>query len=615
MITAEKIGRYEVTRLLGKGGMGEVYLGRDPFFDREVAIKTIRLDAPGFAGREEEARARFLREAKITGHLQHPHIVVVYEFGQEQSVLFLAMEYIGGGSLSDLLGRRDISFHLHNRLRLAAEVADALAYAHGSGVLHRDVKPANILLTPQGHAKVADFGIGKLLEGDVNLTHTGEMIGSPAYMSPEQMRGEKVDHRSDIFSLGIVLYQLLTGHKPFPAETLTSLVFQVLSQEPPDPLTLNPSIPPNALAVLQRCLSKERDSRYQDCATLAEDLRALVPTASAPTGVTGALDLRQAALASEILEQLPARSDQVTGQLAATHERSETIATAEPAKSDEPAKARAATVAMPAPGAESTVHQPAETRKRPATVAIATVVGAVVLAIVVGVMLTRGRKPQPGSDGRVEGAAPVAEVTANKAVSAGEPAPAGNSSVAAPIAAGAISIEARRGVRLRVRPDQARVFLDDRYVGIAADWSDRNGGSVLYFVIPGEHRLRIAYPGFEDFHALLRFAREAKRETADLVQDLKPGTPAGPTGPGGQLAPPQYKTVRSIRFAVKPGNAMVTIEGTSYGKAASWEDRDLNLQEMGVYNVVLTRGAKRKTVRVMVSLLAGQACATIKEKL
>jgi len=215
--------------------MGVVYLARDPQIERTLALKTVRFDGPSQSFSISEAKARFLKEAKISGRLQHPNIVTVFDVGEDEGTLYLAMEYISGGALNQRL-TDGLEFPIPERIRILSEVADALAHAHQRGVIHRDVKPANILLTEASVAKVTDFGIGKLLTGDTDLTSTGQMVGSPAYMSPEQIRGDKLDVRSDIFSLGVVLYQTLTLKKPFPADTLTTLVYQILNNEPDDPL-------------------------------------------------------------------------------------------------------------------------------------------------------------------------------------------------------------------------------------------------------------------------------------------------------------------------------------------------------------------------------------------
>jgi len=271
-LSPEQIGRYVILRTLGRGAMGIVYLARDPQIERELALKTIRFDTVEKSFGAEEAKARFLKEARISGRLQHPHIVTVFDVGEDQGTLFLAMELVQGGSFSQRLAD-PAGFPIRERIRVVAEVAEALAHAHERGVLHRDVKPANILLSPTLSAKVTDFGIGKLLTGDTELTSTGQMVGSPAYMSPEQIKGEKLDARTDIFSLGIVLYQALTLRKPFPADTLTTLVYQILHEEPPDPSLVSSDVPEGMREIIRKCLAKDRANRYADAGELAEDLR------------------------------------------------------------------------------------------------------------------------------------------------------------------------------------------------------------------------------------------------------------------------------------------------------------------------------------------------------
>ena len=281
----EKIGRYVILRTLGRGAMGNVYLARDPQIERELALKTIRFDTAEKSFGAEEAKARFLKEARISGRLQHPHIVTVFDVGEDQGTLFLAMELVQGGSFSQRLAD-PAGFPVRDRIRVVAEVAEALAHAHERGVLHRDVKPANILLTAALSAKVTDFGIGKLLTGDTDLTSTGQMVGSPAYMSPEQIKGEKLDARTDIFSLGIVLYQALTLRKPFPADTLTTLVYQILHEEPLDTGLVTKELPDGLRDIIRKCLAKDRANRYADARELAEDLREIL--GFSPVGSTAA---------------------------------------------------------------------------------------------------------------------------------------------------------------------------------------------------------------------------------------------------------------------------------------------------------------------------------------
>ena len=285
-MSPEQIGRYVILRTLGRGAMGIVYLARDPQIEREIALKTIRFDAGEKSFGVEEAKARFLKEARISGRLQHPHIVTVFDVGEDQGTLFLAMEVVQGGSFAQRLSD-PAGFPLRDRIRVVAEVAEALAHAHERGVLHRDVKPANILLSPTLSAKVTDFGIGKLLTGDTDLTSTGQMVGSPAYMSPEQIKGEKLDARTDIFSLGIVLYQALTLRKPFPADTLTTLVYQILHEEPMDPGLVTNEVPEGMKDIIRKCLAKDRANRYSDAGELAGDLREIL--GFSPVGSTAGL--------------------------------------------------------------------------------------------------------------------------------------------------------------------------------------------------------------------------------------------------------------------------------------------------------------------------------------
>ncbi|MCE7959454.1 MAG: serine/threonine protein kinase, partial [Acidobacteria bacterium ACB2] len=269
-----RVGRYTIVRLLGRGAMGAVYLARDPLFDRPVALKTVVLPEGADSDVGDSSRARFREEARLSGRLSHPNIVSVFDCGEEGRTLWLSMEYVPGGSLAGRMAPGGVPLSVAEKVGILADVAGALSHAHSRGVIHRDVKPANILLTPSGVPKVSDFGIGKLLSGGVDLTATGEMVGSPAYMSPEQMRGERADARSDLFSLGIVLYQVLAGRKPFPAENLTALVRQIQHEEPEDPRTLSREVPDAAVAILSKLLAKVPEHRYPSAAAAEADLRA-----------------------------------------------------------------------------------------------------------------------------------------------------------------------------------------------------------------------------------------------------------------------------------------------------------------------------------------------------
>ena len=256
-----KFARYEVERELGKGAMGVVFLGRDPVIGRRVALKTIR--ASGEDDSEtREFTERFLREAQAAGTLSHPNIVTIHDVGEEveTGTSFIAMEYVEGKNLKQLL-KDKVSFSYDRIAEIVISVGDALDYAHRRGIVHRDVKPANIILTTDGTVKITDFGIAKMESS--SLTATGQFLGTPNYMSPEQVTGEIVDGRSDLFSLGVVLYELLTKKKPFAGDNLTSISYKIVHEEYPSPQTYDAAIPAEFNPVLARALAKDPAARFQ----------------------------------------------------------------------------------------------------------------------------------------------------------------------------------------------------------------------------------------------------------------------------------------------------------------------------------------------------------------
>jgi serine/threonine protein kinase len=257
-----KLGRYEVVSELGKGAMGIVYLARDPVIGRMVAIKTIRVNAGGDEEDTQEFRERFVREAQTAGILSHPNIVTIHDIGEdpETQVSFIAMEYIEGKNLKMLLGERK-KFPYDQVSQIVAEVAEALDYAHRKGIIHRDVKPANIIITTDGKVKITDFGIAKIASS--NLTTTGQFLGTPNYMSPEQVSGSPVDGRSDLFSLGVVLYELLTSRKPFQGDNLTAISYKIVHEDHTPPADLLPDIPHEFNDVVARAMAKDPWNRYQ----------------------------------------------------------------------------------------------------------------------------------------------------------------------------------------------------------------------------------------------------------------------------------------------------------------------------------------------------------------
>ncbi len=287
-MTVERIGRYEIEGTLGRGAMGVVYLARDPLIDRRVALKTLRLDLD--TEYTAEFRERFFREAKAAGGLNHPGIVTIHDVGEdpETGLVFIAMEFIEGRDLKQLLAE-GLRFRPSEAARIASDVAVALDYAHSRGVVHRDIKPANVILTRDGTAKITDFGIARLESS--NLTVEGQFIGTPNFMSPEQITGGQVDGRSDIFSLGVVLFTLLTGQRPFAGETMHEVTMKVVQEPCPIPSTLDVDIPPAFNPIILKCLEKDPDARFQTGAEVSKVLaalaRSLVQREPADVGSTG----------------------------------------------------------------------------------------------------------------------------------------------------------------------------------------------------------------------------------------------------------------------------------------------------------------------------------------
>jgi predicted Ser/Thr protein kinase len=267
------LGRYEVLEELGKGAMGVVYLARDPLIGRLVALKTFRASQAMHGSELVEYRTRFMREAQSAGILSHPHIVTIHDVvdGADGSgVTFIAMEYVRGANLKELLMRGE-ALPLDRVCDVVGQLAEALDYAHSKGVIHRDIKPANIIIDAQGKAKITDFGIARLETSD--LTHEGQLLGTPNYMAPERILGHKVDHRTDIFSLGVVIYEMLTRQKPFQGENLTMVSHRIVYEPFTPPRQYAPGLPPGVVAVLEQALEKQPEQRFDSAGALAAKLR------------------------------------------------------------------------------------------------------------------------------------------------------------------------------------------------------------------------------------------------------------------------------------------------------------------------------------------------------
>ena len=288
--SAKTLGRYEIISELGQGAMGVVYKARDPMLDRVVAIKTINLTLP----KEElaEFEARFYQEAKAAGGLSHRNIVTIHDIGRSDRVAYMAMEFLEGQELRRMIQSR-VPIQIAHALEIGAQVAEGLQFAHDRQIIHRDIKPANIMVLNDGLVKITDFGIARMRNNEVK-TMTGMILGSPKYMSPEQVSGKRADTRSDIFSLGVVLYEMLTGTSPFVADNIHGVMYQTMNFNPPAPRTLNPDLPDVLNFIIAKALAKNLDDRYQKSADLSDDLRrallALSGESAAPLIAADALD-------------------------------------------------------------------------------------------------------------------------------------------------------------------------------------------------------------------------------------------------------------------------------------------------------------------------------------
>ena len=267
--TLTQLGRYEILAELGQGSMGVVYKARDPALDRVVAIKTINLNLPKDELAEYEAR--FYQEARAAGGLNHPNIVTIYDIGKSDRVAYMAMEFLEGEELRAILTPGQ-PLPIIQALDVALQVAEGLHYAHGRHIVHRDIKPANIMVVGDGLVKITDFGIARMRTNEVK-TMTGMILGSPKYMSPEQVAGKRADHRADLFSLGVVLYEMMTGQTPFQGDSIHGIMYQILNSTPPAPSQRNQDLPEIVDLIVAKALNKNMEERYQSARDLVKDLQ------------------------------------------------------------------------------------------------------------------------------------------------------------------------------------------------------------------------------------------------------------------------------------------------------------------------------------------------------
>jgi serine/threonine-protein kinase len=283
MMSIQTVGRYEITGELGRGAMGVVYKALDPTIGRTVALKTMRLDVHGLDA--QEMVRRFQNEARAAGVLNHPNIVTIYDAGEQDGIFYIAMEFIEGTTLHELLAEKRV-LATDEVLQLTRQICRGLDYAHSNSIVHRDIKPANIMITGNGTVKIMDFGIAK---SGGQVTNTGQVLGTPNYMAPEQVKGRQLDGRSDLFSLGVILYEMLTGEKPFVGQNVTTIIYKIVNENPITPRDLDVTVHPGLSAIVTKALAKAPDDRYQTGADLVRDLENYKLAGPVRTGSTAAI--------------------------------------------------------------------------------------------------------------------------------------------------------------------------------------------------------------------------------------------------------------------------------------------------------------------------------------
>src|SRR5262245_7610962 len=275
----QRLGKYEIVAKIGQGAMGDVYKAHDPILNRDVAIKTMSATI----GADEELRKRFHREAQAAARLNHPGIVSVYDFGEEAGKIYMAMELLEGKDLRAMIGKVPMS--IDRKLTMIVQICEAMSFAHAKEVVHRDLKPGNIHIQPNGQIKIMDFGLARLASSE--MTRTGMVMGTPNYMSPEQVRGERADARSDVFSLGAVFYEILANKKPFEADSLHAVLFQVMQGEPEPIENLVPELPQEIGDIIRAAMSKEPVQRFTNAGEMADALRHVTGQIAQPATMMG----------------------------------------------------------------------------------------------------------------------------------------------------------------------------------------------------------------------------------------------------------------------------------------------------------------------------------------
>jgi eukaryotic-like serine/threonine-protein kinase len=556
----ESIGRYRVEAEIGRGGMGVVYRAIDPELERPVAVKLIRLPPDSSLELREELEKRFRREAKAAARIRHPGVVVIHDVGTTATGLFLVMELVDGESLASRLERGHFPPR-DSALELAARAAEALAAAHQAGVVHRDVKPANILLSRDGRVMLTDFGVARSLDEVSELTRTGMVVGSPAYMAPEQLQGAAVDGRADLFSLGVVLYELLLRKRPFPAQSITTLLYQILHEDPLADPALHRELDPPLSSVLRRLLAKQPAERFADAGEAALALRASIgfadqrseaptlprltmaatplaaaatppghftpppPGAPTPPGLFAAPSPQAMATTGGV----PSRGGRPLlwvalaalvvlvvglGALIAWREGNPprpTLAGGGPAAGWDPAAS-----ALPEPSYAVT-GTPAPLPSPTATIATVQVPPALPAATLAPVAEPPRGVYQPPVYAENEPARPEPEPQPEPEPEPAAPAPPPPPpEPAIPVIPEDLRFSAQRGFELEVDPEEAEVWVDGRSYGAAERWDGRPALELG----PGRHLVRLTHPEYHPMVIELRVSPEADDELAEVEVEL-----------------------------------------------------------------------------------------------
>jgi len=544
----ESVGRYKILAELGRGAMGAVYKAIDPKLDRTVAVKTIISAATDTEDRQEML-ARFEREARVSAKLQHPNVVAVYDVGVEGDELFLVMEMVDGETLGQQLARGEFP-SIKQALELIAQAADALAAAHEAGIIHRDIKPGNLMLTKRGRLKVADFGVAKATGEKMDLTRTGMMVGSPAYMSPEQVKGMSLDGRSDLFSLGVVLYEMILHRKPFPADTVTTLVYQILHEDPMKDVPIPDQVSPDLADFIRWTLAKDREMRIPDARAFAERARALASGQPLP---------KVDASGATAMMQVPAEArTKVMGRPASPPQQTTNVQQAPKSKTGLWIGVGVAVVAAlgvggwlmtrsgasPADSAGDTEGKTVEAQvvERPTEPSTTKSEPSAPAELVISVPEVAQTPPDTASQGPAGDRATQApaessrrqrpdataatqtaerpqttpESTAKTTESSAQQATAAPFQVP-PASSIKESYEARRAVQLTIRPTSAVLTINGVDIGTAGDWDSFLGGGKPYaFAVAGDYYLQATAEGYETLWIKITIRPDAKDLTARI---------------------------------------------------------------------------------------------------